>query len=242
MKKIDTLFDNLNIKRMLVLFPHPDDESVMTSGLIQQAIRSGFDVEVVSLTAGEAGQIYCKGNGNSLRKIRTGEFIEAMRILGVKHFRIWNLPDGKLRHTKDLHNTLQEINWEKYGIVVSYDHSGISGHPDHISTSVELKMIISKLKAVNKPVLLWVSMVGKAKDHMVNPKVRQYLVSAEYRVALGFEERFTKWRAIKAHRSQALGKHFPLPLLLLVMLFGSEYFSVARSESTYEHKYVEFEI
>lgn len=242
MNQIQTIFNQIQTKKMLVIFPHPDDESVMAAGLMQQAIAKGIEVEVISLTAGEAGQIHCNGNGKSLKLMRIEEFSEAMSVLGVTRFGILDLPDGKLRESDRLENVLSKIKWEKYGMVVSYDHSGISGHPDHISASLEIKTQISKVTGDKRPLLLWVSMQGRAKEHMVHKGVANYVIEPEYEVRLGVKERLRKWRAIRAHRSQALGNHFPLPLLFLVMMFGSEYFSVARIERDYEYEYVEFEI
>jgi hypothetical protein len=39
--------------RLLVLAPHPDDESLATGGLIQRATRQGLPVKVVFLTNGQ---------------------------------------------------------------------------------------------------------------------------------------------------------------------------------------------
>ena len=43
--------------RILILAPHPDDETIGAAGAIQQAIKAGADVNVVCYTKGDANQL-----------------------------------------------------------------------------------------------------------------------------------------------------------------------------------------
>ncbi|MFT4089039.1 MAG: N-acetyl-1-D-myo-inositol-2-amino-2-deoxy-alpha-D-glucopyranoside deacetylase [Gordonia sp. (in: high G+C Gram-positive bacteria)] len=44
-------------RRMLVLHAHPDDESIMTGGVIARYLAEGVDVRVVTFTLGEEGEV-----------------------------------------------------------------------------------------------------------------------------------------------------------------------------------------
>ena len=184
MKNVDDLLDKIKKKQLLVIFPHPDDETVMTTGLIQRALKRNWNVKVVCLTAGEAGQIHTNGNGKSLINIRKSEMTKAIQVLGVDDFKVCDFPDGNIKTTKAWKKYLfKKLRWDEYGLVVTYDHSGVTGHPDHIALSVEVKSQISKLQNESRPVLLWVSMKGLSKEIMVNSKVIPFFVEADYKLS-----------------------------------------------------------
>lgn len=79
--------------RVLVVAPHPDDESIGCAGTIRLLVDKGKQVQVVLLTdGGGAG-----GLTSDAAKIRQNEFIEALDILGVKSSSMLNQEDGNLQ-------------------------------------------------------------------------------------------------------------------------------------------------
>lgn len=76
---------------ILVLAPHPDDESLMTAGVLADAVRRGQRVAVAFATNGDLG---CERNGLT----REGEAIRALSLLGVAEKNVYFLgyPDGHL--------------------------------------------------------------------------------------------------------------------------------------------------
>ena len=83
--------------RILVISPHPDDESVGCGGTIRKHVLKGDAVHVVFLTSGEAG-----GHGRSAEetvRLREAEARAAAEILGLASIEFWHEPDGKLRVT-----------------------------------------------------------------------------------------------------------------------------------------------
>ncbi len=78
---------------LLVVSPHPDDESLCCAGVMQQAIRSGASVAVVWVTSGDGFEVDAmlvervlrtRGTGlQSLAKMRMAEARKAMSVLGV---------------------------------------------------------------------------------------------------------------------------------------------------------------
>lgn len=79
--------------RILILAPHPDDEAIGCSGLIQEAVRKKADLRVLYLTNGDHNQaafvVYEKrltfrtGEFIHMGRVRRKESIKAMGLLGV---------------------------------------------------------------------------------------------------------------------------------------------------------------
>src|SRR5512135_927013 len=61
------------VHSLLVVAPHPDDESLGPAGLIQQAIANGVDVNVVVVTNGDGQEIAPPALGMGIPK--TADFI-----------------------------------------------------------------------------------------------------------------------------------------------------------------------
>lgn len=239
MKNIDIFLENIKNKRVLFVFPHPDDESVMAGGLIQRLIGLGFEVTVLSITEGESGKIHINGKGRSVREIRSSEFAKAMAMLKVSDWVMWNFEDGRLRQKQDWKKRLKKfVKQMNFGLVISYDLSGVSGHPDHISLSSELLA----LSRQNKFSLLWVSFLGHMREIVLNKKVEAYLVEPEYLLRLSLVESWRKWRAAFSHRSQALQGFLRYPWWVLVFVARREWYSLAVKNKRYKYIYPEFKI
>jgi LmbE family N-acetylglucosaminyl deacetylase len=79
--------------RILILAPHPDDETLGCAGIIQEAIKQGADIRVVYLTNGDHNQFAFivyekrltlkKGEFIHLGEVRHKEAIKAMQLLGL---------------------------------------------------------------------------------------------------------------------------------------------------------------
>jgi len=79
--------------RILILSPHPDDETIGCAGIIQQALSAGAQVRVVYLTNGDHNQIAFivyekrltlrKGEFIHMGEVRRSEAIKAMKLLGL---------------------------------------------------------------------------------------------------------------------------------------------------------------
>jgi LmbE family N-acetylglucosaminyl deacetylase len=79
--------------RILILAPHPDDETIGCAGIIQQALAAGAQVKVVYLTNGDHNQFAFivyekrltlrKGEFIHMGEVRRKEAIAAMKLLGL---------------------------------------------------------------------------------------------------------------------------------------------------------------
>jgi len=82
-----------NNDRILILAPHPDDESIACAGIIQKALAAGAQVRVVYLTNGDHNELafivyekritFRQGEFIHLGKLRQQEAVKAMKFLGL---------------------------------------------------------------------------------------------------------------------------------------------------------------
>lgn len=116
------------MNRILVISPHPDDESIGCGGTLRKHITEGDSVWVIFLTSGERG-----GHGMSpeeTKRVREEEAKAAAIILGYEHLEFWNIPNGKLEITLNVVEQLREKveSWKPHFIYVTHDNEM---HPEH---------------------------------------------------------------------------------------------------------------
>ena len=116
------------MSRILVLSPHPDDESIGCGGTLRKHVLARDQVQVVFLTSGEKG-----GHGRppeETGRLREKEAAEAARILGISSLEFWREPDGALRALEPVVKRLRKKvkDWRPDVIYVTHDREM---HPDH---------------------------------------------------------------------------------------------------------------
>ena len=114
--------------RVMVVSPHPDDESIGCGGALRRHVVDGDDVSVVFLTSGEKG-----GHGRdeaATATLREKEARTACEILGVKDVAFLHQPDGALRAAPAAVGQLRDQirAWRPELIYVPHDREM---HPDH---------------------------------------------------------------------------------------------------------------
>lgn len=127
--------DFRDIKKALVIFPHPDDEVLTCGGLMALFREKGIDVTLLILTKGERGTPSGAADEN-LKKIREKEAKISAAIFGANvihdDFGDGELSKKKVALSKAINKILEQ---SKPDIVVTYDQSGLYGHEDHIAVS-----------------------------------------------------------------------------------------------------------
>lgn len=142
-------------KHYLLVIAHPDDECMF------------FSPTVINLTAnGNRVSVLCLSNGNAdgLGKVREKELAKSCKILGCDG------EDVNLIHHDDLQDTMA-MSWDSKVIVkelnrfiksrkettyhafITFDHLGVSSHPNHTSILPALKAYHASLKSETKPVI-----------------------------------------------------------------------------------------
>lgn len=128
--------------RILVLAPHPDDETLGCGGTIAKLARSGRNVCVLVISMGGAVNVKIKG----LVDIRKNEAYKACEILGVKELFFRDFPDGGLdKHYDEVKESIRSV-IKSYNPDIIFSPSVMDLHPDHVTTS---KITLSLLKEFN---------------------------------------------------------------------------------------------
>ena len=86
-------------KDILIIAPHPDDETLGMGGMIAQKKKKGALISIVFLTDGEASLKDIDKEEIISNRIKTSE--DVAEIYGIKNIYRLNLPDGKLKDIKE---------------------------------------------------------------------------------------------------------------------------------------------
>lgn len=116
------------MKRILVISPHPDDESIGCGGTLRKHVEDGDSVEVIFLTSGENGG---HGRDPSLtRRLREAEARRACVILGTRAVEFWGMRDGAVRAGRAAVERLRG-KFASFGPDTVYVPHTEEMHPDH---------------------------------------------------------------------------------------------------------------
>ena len=137
---------------LMCVHAHPDDEVIMTGGVLARAGEEGIRTAVVTCTGGEMGEVVGEGMDPEeifpkLAEVRLEELRAALEILGTDGPRMLGYRDSGMMGTEgnsDARSFWQANLDEAVGrlvahirefrpsVLVSYDAFGGYGHPDHI--------------------------------------------------------------------------------------------------------------
>ncbi len=127
-------------RRLLLVFAHPDDESVFAAGVACRTVAEGGLVAVCTATPGDRGKLgdpaICARE--RLGAIRQAELMDACRVLGVSTVRVLGYQDRALAiaPSDTIRRQLVEvIRAVRPQVVVTFEPNGSNLHPDHIGIS-----------------------------------------------------------------------------------------------------------
>src|SRR3954464_13301428 len=128
---------------VLVVAPHPDDESIGCGGTLAAHVARGDRVAVVFLTSGELG---IKLPPQEVWRIREGEAQEAAKVLGISAVSFLRYPDWFLgEHAGAASDTLRSILHAEQPQLIYAPHA-LEWHPDH---KAAWSVVISALDGVD---------------------------------------------------------------------------------------------
>jgi LmbE family N-acetylglucosaminyl deacetylase len=127
---------------VLVIAPHPDDESIGCGGTICLHVQRGDRVSVAFLTSGELGlkHLDCQ----EAWRVREGEAQAAAAVLGVAEMNFLRLPDWYLQdHVEEADGRLQSILHLETPSRIYLPHAG-EWHPDHAATLAVVRAALTR--------------------------------------------------------------------------------------------------
>lgn len=124
------------MRKILLVFAHPDDESFTVAGTTAKYIANGWQGDLICVTRGEEGERGAyKSSEVSLGDIRQKELEKAGEIIGLTSITFLGYKDGTLSELTPgtledkVFRVMDKLNPD---IVVTYEvNYGISNHPDH---------------------------------------------------------------------------------------------------------------
>jgi N-acetylglucosamine malate deacetylase 2 len=127
-------------RRLLLVFAHPDDESVFAGGLACRTVAEGGYVALCTATPGENGRLgdppVCERP--MLGAVRQRELMNACDVLGVSAIRVLGYQDRSLAVAppETIRRQLVEvIRAVRPQVIVTFDPNGSNLHPDHVAIS-----------------------------------------------------------------------------------------------------------
>jgi LmbE family N-acetylglucosaminyl deacetylase len=117
--------------RIVVIAPHPDDETLGAGGFIATMARHGANIVVAAVTDGENAYLEAPSAARRLGEIRTAEQTNALAALGVPNHDIhrFHLPDSDVSsHENKLETLLSPLVSEDTLVVAPWTGDF---HPDH---------------------------------------------------------------------------------------------------------------
>lgn len=138
---------------LLVVAPHPDDETLGAGGLIYTCAKRGVQLTIVLLTDGERS----RDDVANLADVRVGELNRARRALGVPEGRLvrLGLPDGQLGHyEEDIVEFLAALACAQTTLILPL---ASDGHPDHEAAARAGQRVATRsaLTALEYPIWAW---------------------------------------------------------------------------------------
>lgn len=202
------------MRKILLVFAHPDDESFATGGtIVKYSSIANTEIHLLCATRGEAGQTghpsIC--TKEDLPYVREKELQKAANILGIDHIRLLAHRDGTLDKipTEILAQEIKEyIDDFHPQIVITFPPHGISGHPDHIAIQKATMAAVKEASIV--PYLYYItipeSWVGKRTSPPYSDpdeSIHAVIECAEYKDQVA--------EALRAHRTQnkSVDRAFP---------------------------------
>lgn len=115
---------------VVVLAPHPDDETIGCGGVLRLHARRGDRVVVAFATDGERGAPPGGPSGGRLAAIRRLEARRACAVLGARALEFWGCPDARLASARGLALRVRELLARERPAVV-YAPAADDPHADH---------------------------------------------------------------------------------------------------------------
>ena len=128
-------------ERVVIIAPHPDDETIACSGTILRHIQAGDQVVVVIATDGRRSM--AAATADEVAAIRKNEAMEAARRLGIKPFEWLGLPEGAWE-VPELEALLIEV-LGRHEPTVIYAPSRVDFHPEHLAVAHTLARMLDSM-------------------------------------------------------------------------------------------------
>ncbi|WP_349421082.1 bacillithiol biosynthesis deacetylase BshB2 [Staphylococcus felis] len=182
---------------ILVIFPHPDDETFSSAGTLAQYSDQGVPITYACLTLGQMG----RNLGNppmatreSLPHIREKELEKAAQAIGITDLRKMGLRDKTVEFEPhdEMDQMIQNLIDETNPSTIISFYPGYAVHPDHEATAESVVRTVERIDTHKRPKLHLVAFSNDAVEALGEPDIVNDISAYKTR----------KYHAFKAHQSQ----------------------------------------
>ena len=135
------------MRKVLVVSPHPDDESIGCGGTLQKHLSEGDRVQIIFLTSGEMGAKNI--SPQKLMRIREREAARVAKRSGFHAIEFWREPDGALKARPGLIRRLRE-KFITYCPEIVYVTHESEMHADHKTAAKIVRQVLKKKAGLKK--------------------------------------------------------------------------------------------
>lgn len=194
--------------RVLVVAPHPDDESLGCGGSLVKHCAHGDSIKVVFLTAGEKGD-FDRRYGDEYVKQRRSDAVKALAKLGVSDCLFLDLPDQGLTAQREILERKLTSVLKEYLPTLIYAPSPWEPHHDHRTA---FYAVYNLVREIVRPPVLALYEVGAP---LIFPDVvvdvttemaRKREAIASYRTEHHYQDYQTIIEALNIHRTYGLDR------------------------------------
>lgn len=245
---------NSSQKKLMAVFAHPDDESLMMGGALAKYANEGVETYLLMATKGEKGRFGVDRGAPGIEvvgKTRQQELLSAAEALKMKEVSFLGYMDGSLDKSDPeeiIRKIALHIRRVRPQVMVSFGPDGAYGHPDHVAISQFTSAAILKAADANfhtaayKPFsvskLYFLAWTAKKWDlYQESLKKLSSNVDAIKREVSSFPEWYITtyvdarpywqdaWKAIQCHRTQMeMYDDNPISLEDHISLWGEQQF------------------
>ncbi|MFC2947541.1 PIG-L deacetylase family protein [Virgibacillus sediminis] len=137
------LADTTGARKVLVLAPHMDDETIGPGGVIRKHANEGAEVHCAFVTDGSNS--VSDLSKDELIHTRMKEMEEAKGILGIDSIHYMGLPDGKVESNEESRRKFRDI-IETVQPDIIYCTSYVDAHTDHTQTAKTLADVLKDME------------------------------------------------------------------------------------------------
>jgi bacillithiol biosynthesis deacetylase BshB2 len=187
-------------EHVLVILPHPDDESFGAAGIIALKRKAGIPVTYACGTLGEMGRNMGNplfANRETLPFIRKTELENACKAMDIQDLRMLGLRDKTLEFEDDeqLADLMESIINDVEPTLIITFYPGYAVHPDHDACGAAVIRALERRPKVRRPLTYCLAFTNDRFDKIGEPDVTIDIT----------EVADIKLNALKAHRSQTEG-------------------------------------
>lgn len=228
---VASLTQELNAKKVMIVFAHPDDESYTTQ-VLTDADKEGIETALLTFTPGDAGtQMPEVCQQQYLGDVRKAEVLQSGFILGVDYQKVYGFGDGTLKDLKI--DTLvsciaDELNRFQPDLVITFwPESGMTMHDDHRTIGKATQLAVTRYREAsgNKLKLAYTIMPPKVVSLLGHDEMNQLQPKANYSVKAKAWIKTRLWD-INASQSQFVKNYTGMPDWLLYRILNREYYFV----------------